>query len=374
MRIAQLANFYAPTSGGLRVAVDRLREGYRAHGESTTLIVPGSHHRREDGVVEIASPRLPNGSGYRVIVSHRAVLDALDHADPDLIEVHDKLLQRWVWNWARKHRVPVVAMSHERLDATLAQFLPRVPESIRAQAARFVGQRVLTEADRVVTCSEFAAAEYGESPNVRVIPLGVDLERFRPLGERVAHPAVRLISIGRLSAEKRPDIAIDALRELLRRGVRAELTLLGSGPWEHRLRNAAAGLPVRFAGFVTDTESVVARLAAADIALAPGPAETFGLAALEGLACGTPTVAVDTAATAEFVRDSGPAGRAVALDPTAFAAAVIELLHTPADVRSRAARAVAERYSWDTTVAAMRGLHLELVETGGLRHASPAAG
>src|SRR5204862_6858143 len=74
MRIVQLANFYAPTSGGLRVAVDRLRAGYRAHGDVPTLIVPGAHHRAEDCVIEIASPRLPNGSGYRVIVSHRAVL------------------------------------------------------------------------------------------------------------------------------------------------------------------------------------------------------------------------------------------------------------------------------------------------------------
>jgi alpha-1,6-mannosyltransferase len=360
MRIVQLANFYAPTSGGLRVAVDRLRAGYQAHGDATTLIVPGAHHRAADGVIEVASPRLPNGSGYRVIVSHRAVLDALDHADPDLIEVHDKLLQRWVWKWAQRHRVSVVAVSHERLDATLAQFLPRMPAAVRARAAQFVGRRVLSEADRVVACSEFAAAEYGDSAQVRVIPLGVDLERFRPHGEAVAHPAIRLISIGRLSAEKRPDIAIDALAELLRRGVRAELTLLGSGPWEPRLRNAAAGLPVRFTGFVTDAASVAARLAAADVALAPGPAETFGLAALEGLACGTPTVAVDTAATAEFVRDAGPAGRAVALDARAFADAVIDLLATPTAQRRKAARAVAQRYSWDTTVSAMRSLHREL--------------
>ena len=39
MRIAQLANFYAPTSGGLRVAVDRLREGYQAAGDATTAAI-----------------------------------------------------------------------------------------------------------------------------------------------------------------------------------------------------------------------------------------------------------------------------------------------------------------------------------------------
>ena len=41
-RIAQLANFYSETSGGLRVAVDKLGEGYRAHGHQVTLIAPAA--------------------------------------------------------------------------------------------------------------------------------------------------------------------------------------------------------------------------------------------------------------------------------------------------------------------------------------------
>jgi alpha-1,6-mannosyltransferase len=360
MRIAQLANFYAPTSGGLRVAVDRLREGYQAAGDATTLIIPGPRHHVGNGTIQIAAPRLPNGSGYRVIVSHRAVLDALDRVDPELIEVHDKLLQRWVWRWAQRHHVPVVAISHERLDASLAQFLPGLPAALRSRAAQFIGRRVLAEADRVVACSRFAAAEYGDSAKVRVVPLGVDLHRFRPGDPLGDHSAVRLISIGRLSAEKRPDIALGTLTELLRRGVRAELTLLGSGPWEARIRRAAAGLPVRFTGFVSCTESIAALLGASDVALVPGPAETFGLAALEGLACGTPSVVVDTAATAEFVRPEGPAGRAVPLDPVAFADAVIELLAIPEAERRLAARTIAERYTWDATIEAMREVHRQL--------------
>jgi alpha-1,6-mannosyltransferase len=41
MRIIQVATFYSPTSGGLRVAVDRLRAGYLAAGDEVTTIVPG---------------------------------------------------------------------------------------------------------------------------------------------------------------------------------------------------------------------------------------------------------------------------------------------------------------------------------------------
>ena len=66
----------------------------------------------------------------------------------------------------------------------------------------------------------------------------------------------------------------------------------GDGPLRPRLerRAARAGLPVTFAGFLSGRADLAALLASADVALAPGPAETFGLAALEALACGTPVV------------------------------------------------------------------------------------
>ena len=41
MRIAQFANFYSPTSGGLRTCVDELGRGYTALGHERILVVPG---------------------------------------------------------------------------------------------------------------------------------------------------------------------------------------------------------------------------------------------------------------------------------------------------------------------------------------------
>ncbi|HEY2043393.1 MAG TPA: glycosyltransferase [Jatrophihabitans sp.] len=362
-KIVQLANFYSPTSGGLRVAVDALRNGYVAAGSSTTLIIPGRRSHSCDGVVEIAAPKLPTSSGYRVIVSRRAVLDALDHADPDLVEVHDKLLQRWAWQWAQRRHRPLVAFSHERLDATLGEFLPRLGAGPRERLVEFVNSRALGDCDRLVTCSAFAAAEFPASAKIRTVPLGVDLDRFRPVATAGSNVAVQLVSVGRLSPEKRPDIAIGAVAALLSRGVRAELTMLGSGPWESRLRRQAGSLPVRFLGFCAP-EQVAEHLAVADISLACGPAETFGLAALEALACGTPTVTVLGAATADFVSLDPAAGRAVAANSQAFADAVLELLVVPVPTRRRAARAVAERFSWKHTIDAMRDLQAELLATG----------
>src|SRR5581483_8309919 len=101
-----------------------------------------------------------------------------------------------------------------------------------------------------------------------------------------------LVHCGRLSPEKRPDRALAALAEVRARGHAAVLVMVGSGPRRPELRAQAerAGLPVRFEDHVADRGHIARLLATADLTIAAGPIETFGLAALESLASGTPVV------------------------------------------------------------------------------------
>ena len=104
----------------------------------------------------------------------------------------------------------------------------------------------------------------------------------------------------------------------------------------------AAGLPVTFLGFVGRRTDVADLLATADVSLAPGPHETFGLAALEALASGTPVVVSASSALRELVHPT--CGAAVPDHAPAFAAAVTALLDHPEPTRRSAARARAEQY------------------------------
>ncbi len=72
--------------------------------------------------------------------------------------------------------------------------------------------------------------------------------------------------------------------------MRAVLVVAGDGPLRRPLQASAARLPVRFLGHVASRESLAKLLATADVVIAPSPAETFGLSALEALASGTPVV------------------------------------------------------------------------------------
>src|SRR5690606_25995219 len=200
-------------------------------------------------------------------------------------------------------------------------------------------------------------------PPLSRVPLGVDLERFRPdrwsaeVRAEYAPPGTELVVLAsRQSTEKRPDLAIDAAAQLLRDGRPVRLVVAGAGPLLPRMRRRAeaAGLPHRFLSFVRDRDQLADLLACADVVVAPGPIETFGLAALEALASGTPVVCSATSALPEVV---GTAGAAAAPDPATLAVALHEVLDRDEDARRKEARARAELFPWSATGEAMLALH-----------------
>jgi alpha-1,6-mannosyltransferase len=112
---------------------------------------------------------------------------------------------------------------------------------------------------------------------------------------------------------------------------------------------------VQLVGHLADRRAVARLLGAADVVLAPGPVETFGLAALEALACGTPVVAAKTSAVAELIE--GDAGRTAMPEARPIADAIVSLLAVPEVRRRAAARARAESFPWSRTTDTMLALH-----------------
>ncbi|MFF0490624.1 glycosyltransferase [Nocardia sp. NPDC004068] len=184
----------------------------------------------------------------------------------------------------------------------------------------------------------------------------VDTQHDFALSRIETRGVVGLVLVSRLSREKRPGRAIEALRLLREAGIDAELTVIGDGPLRDRLREQASGLPVTFMGHVSERGTVARMVAAADIAVCPSPAETFGLAVLEALACGTPVVVPRAGAARELL---GAPGSGVECDGTAtgLAAGVTTLLAIPEYARRTAARRTAERFPWSATVAELLSLY-----------------
>ncbi|MFD5824217.1 glycosyltransferase family 4 protein [Lentzea sp. NPDC060358] len=358
MRVVQLANFYGPKSGGLRTALHHLGTGYAQSGHEVVLVVPGDRHADEvlpGGVRRITLPavKIPYTGGYRVVDPWR-VKSLVERLGPDRLEVSDRLTLRGMGAWAGDRGIPSVVISHERLDRLLRFVLPERPAE---RGADWANRRMAASYDTVVCTTAFAREEFDRigARNVTQVPLGVDLTTFTPRRhsadlrrDLLQGREKLLVHCGRLSPEKHVERSVDTLAELHEQGHSARLVIAGDGPRRAALEKRAAGLPVTFLGFVKSRSDVAALLASSDLSLAPGPNETFGLAALEALASGTPVVVSSSSALKEIVQPS--CGAAVPDDATAFASAARHLL---ASGSREAARARAEQYPWHAAVDGM---------------------
>ena len=120
-----------------------------------------------------------------------------------------------------------------------------------------------------------------------------------PARERLDGP-VRLLFVGRLSARKGADVAVDVLRELVDRGVEAQLTLAGSvfagyewfeAELREKVRRAGLTDRVEYSGFLRDVWPVLAQ---ADVVLVPSVLdESFGNTAVEAVLAARPAVVSD---------------------------------------------------------------------------------
>ena len=305
MRIAQLANFVGPASGGMRTALRALGAGYVDAGCRRLIVVPGPEDARTSGpqgdVVQLRAPRV--GGGYRLIVEPWRVIEVLEEWGPTSIELSDKSTLLPVARWARRSGVGSVLLSHERLDDMLA--LRTGLDATSKVSAGLLNRLLVRSVDTVVVTSAYAGDEFAAvaaaagCPVVRV-PLGVDLATFRP-HRRPQADELRLVHAGRLSREKSPHLAVATAVELHRRGVPLRLDVYGVGPHRDELVELAGDAPVRFRGYVDSPARLSRALAHADVALSVCPGETFGLAVLEALASGTPVVTADRGGARELV-------------------------------------------------------------------------
>ena len=367
MHVVQVANFYGPHSGGLRTTMQELGRGYQARGHQATLIVPGEYHDDEQTPwgrrITIAASRVPGAGGCRIISDLDRLVAILDEIKPDRLEVSDRTTLRCLGWWAAASGVPAFMWAHERVDGVLSAFLPG-PWPSRFMADVW-NRSTVRRFERVVCTTEFAAAEFDRIGwrGVTHVPLGVDLDMFNPqlrdeqFRSELLGPGIDTLVVlcSRLSKEKRPMDAFDTLSALRRRGVRARLVVMGTGPLDAKLRKLARRLPVTMLGHCSERAQVARVLAAADVVLSPGPIETFGLAALESLASGTPVVACQSSAVGEVIAGGG--GIVSPPCPEHYADSVLAVLAEPESVRRAAARKRAEEFPWSRTVDALLSLH-----------------
>jgi D-inositol-3-phosphate glycosyltransferase len=333
---------------------------------------------------------------------------AADGVAYDLVHSH-----YWLSGWValelqRERRLPVVQMFH-----TLGHLKNRVAsdaQSREAQERTRVEAAIMRRADCIVAATPADRNQmvelYGADPaKIAIVPPGVDLELFRPIPRSEARRYVGLadederllLFVGRIDPVKGLDVLFEALCQLLRgldprwqrriclaviggdagsvEALREEAICLDEVKERYGLKEMVAFLGSR------SQDTLPYYYAAADACVMPSLYESFGLVALEAMACGTPVVASRVGGLPYVVRD-GETGLLVPdSDPAALAEGLRRVLTEP-DLRDRlGARAheVAGEFSWRRVAAENIDLYRQVLaareaSAGQPRHACTVGG
>ena len=353
----------------------------RAHIlENTThrhlMIVPGPRDEVEVGeggraiTHYVASPKVPGSPHYRLMIRNRAVREVLDRYRPALIECQDAYNLPWAAiGHAKRHPGTALVAAYctdfptVYVDRPFSKWLGRpVGGAASRLCYRYCGS-LYRRFDAVYAMSENGGASKLRSlgvDEVDVVPLGVELGQFSPakrdpslrrrLGLTDAQPL--LIYAGRLDGEKRPDVVVEAFRQLPQ-SLGAALLLLGDGPY----REQFAGLAderIFAPGYCRDRSDLAAWLASADLYVSAMADETFGISIIEAQASGLPVVGVAAGAMIDRVPDG--LGRVGTVgDAEAMAANILAVLGGDMRAMSEQARAHALQFSWDQSMERLFG-------------------
>jgi len=309
VRIAMLSDCYLPRLGGIEVQVADLSARLTARGhevEVFTLTPGGVGYGQVETLDGIRVHRLGVKLPRQLLVNPLATRGLRARLSGfDVAHIHMGVISPFAYdaaNLVMRMGLPATMTWHCVLDR--AETAVRAAGLVRrwahgGMAMNAVSDVAATPLRRIV-----------DGPPVHVLPNGIDVEAWRPVGGRplLGDGVVRFVSAMRLEARKRPVQLVEAMAKVRTQAPRAgvRLEILGEGSERAKVERAIDRLGARdwieLPGRVP-RETLKERYAASDVFVSPSVLESFGIAALEARVAGLPIVGRVGSGISEFVTD-----------------------------------------------------------------------
>lgn len=278
------------------------------------------------------------------------------------------------------HRVPVVHMFHTLSRIKEFHFGHSDPAD---SVLRVDGERcVLNGADAIVGATmaeqDLLVKLYGRTPaSYRVVPPGVDVDLFSPRDKVASRKKLGIeaekvaLFVGRLERIKGLDILLRSVSRIQeQRHGRLRLIVVGghgkgkkcAGDYERLASDLGLEAVVDFRGSVPHAELPL-YYSAADVCAVPSAYESFGMSAVESMACQTPVVAFRVGGLAETVKDGRTGFLAEPGNEEDFTSKLrLALDSQTLDRIGHQARMMVLRYDWRSVASRTLDLYEELIE------------
>jgi glycosyltransferase involved in cell wall biosynthesis len=298
----------------------------------------------------------------------------------DFDVVHDNQSLGYGLLGLRRLGIPLVATIHHPLTVDRTMSLAAATGWQRISLRRWYAfvrmqRRVAQRLPVVLTVSESSrtdiARDLGVDPQrMRVVPVGVDPEVFRP-DEAVAPVPGRIVTMASADVPLKGLVHLLEALAKVRTEHDADLVVIGKpqpdGPTLHAVRRLGLTGAVRFVNELA-ADDLVRTIQRAEVAVVPSLYEGFSLPAIEFMACGVPLVATTGGALPEVVGRDGDTGFLVPPgDEGALATAIRRLLSDETlrtQVGSRGRERVLSRFTWTAAAAVTAEAYEAAIEAG----------
>ncbi|MBN1221224.1 MAG: glycosyltransferase [Anaerolineae bacterium] len=361
MNILHLYKDYYPVLGGIENHLKILAEAQADAGHQVTVLVcnPGFKTQTEilNGVKVIKAGRLTTQASMPLSFSQPFILARLR---PDMVHIQSPYPLGEIANWLLG-----------RAKATVISYQSDIVK--QKTILRFYGpilRRVLKAADGIITNNprylETSAWLQPVRHKCRVIPIGINLSRFKPCPSAPSGP-LRLLFVGRLRYYK----GLDTLLHALTRLPQVHLIIVGIGPmqaeWQTLAQQLGLAERVTFAGEI-DELHLTDYYNQADVFVLPSNArsEAYGIVLLEAMASGLPCITTELGTGTSWIVQDGITGFVVPpQNPPALAEAINKLVSNPS-LRQQFGQAALKRvqteFSQEIMVRRVMQLYEELLE------------
>ncbi len=324
MNILLVTESYWPNADGGALFERRLALGLADKGHKVSIWAPAknfSNYTEPDGKTTIYRERaitLIFNRKYKVsfwpAMHTKKIFKA---TKPDVIHIHNPgLLGLTAQRYARKHGIPIVATNHLMpenilLNLKWTKFLYAALYKIVWKYLVWFHNRCDFVTSPTPTATEFLE-KFGVTKPLQPVSNGIDLGVFKPgldasaLKKKYGLPNLPvLLYLGRVDGEKRIDIILRAMPEVLKNN-KCHLMIVGFGKEMDNLKKLTKSLriekSVTFTGYIDESDKPLF-YNLCDIFVISSPAELQSIVTLEAMATARPVVAVDVAALKELVHD-----------------------------------------------------------------------